>query len=64
TFNNIFSIRGGYKSLFLDDSEESFSIGAGFRQNLIGNINIRFDYSYTDFGRLVDVQKFSLGINF
>ena len=64
TFNNIFSIRGGYKSLFLDDSEESFSIGAGFRQNLIGNINIRFDYSYTDFGRLVDVQKFYLGINF
>lgn len=64
TFNNVFSVRGGYKSLFLDDSEESFSIGAGFRQNLIGNINIRFDYSYTDFGRLVDIQKFSLGINF
>jgi opacity protein-like surface antigen len=64
TYDNMFSIRGGYKSLFLDDSEESFSIGAGFRQNLVGNINIRFDYSYTDFGRLVDVQKFSLGINF
>jgi len=64
TYNNMFSIRGGYKSLFLDDSEESFSIGAGFRQNLVGNINIRFDYSYTDFGRLVDIQKFSLGINF
>ena len=49
---------------FLDDSEESFTLGAGIRQNLLGNINIRFDYSYTDFGRLIDVQKFSLGINF
>jgi opacity protein-like surface antigen len=64
TFDNIFSIRGGYKSLFLDDSEESFTIGAGLRQNVVGNINIQFNYSYSDFGRLVDVQKFTVGINF
>ncbi len=64
TFNNMFSVRGGYKSLFLDNAEESFSLGAGFQQNLVGNINIRFDYSYTDFGRLSDIQKFTLGINF
>lgn len=64
TFNNVFSIRGGYKSMFLDDSEESFTLGAGIRQNMVGNISIRFDYSYSDFGRLSDVQKFSLSINF
>lgn len=63
-FNGIFAVRGGYKSLFLQDSEESFTLGAGFRQNLIGNININFNYSYSDFGRLSDVQKFSVGINF
>ncbi len=63
-FNGIFSIRGGYKSLLLTDSEESFTIGAGFRQNLFGNININFNYSYSDFGRLSEVQKFSIGVNF
>ncbi|MCZ7603962.1 MAG: PorV/PorQ family protein [Melioribacteraceae bacterium] len=63
-FNGIFAIRGGYKSLLLQDSEESFTIGAGFRQNLVGNININFNYSYSDFGRLSEVQKFSIGVNF
>jgi len=63
-FNGIFAVRGGYKSLFLQDSEESFTLGAGFRQNLVGNININFNYSYSDFGRLSEVQKFSVGINF
>ncbi|MDZ7764152.1 MAG: PorV/PorQ family protein [Melioribacteraceae bacterium] len=63
-FNGIFAIRGGYKSLFLDDSEESFTLGAGLTQNIIGNINITFNYSYSDFGRLSSIQKFSVGINF
>jgi opacity protein-like surface antigen len=63
-FSDILSIRGGYKSLFLDDNEESFTLGAGFRQNLMGNINLVFNYSYSDFGRLSDVQKFSVGVNF
>ena len=64
TFNNIFSIRGGYKSLFLEDSEESFSLGAGFQQKLLDNVSIKFDYAYADFGRLDNIQKFSIGILF
>jgi len=64
TFDNIFSIRGGYKSLFLKDSEESFSLGAGFKQQLLDNVSIRFDYAYADFGRLDNIQKFSIGIIF
>ena len=63
-FSGIFAVRGGYKSLLLQDSEESFTLGAGFRQNIVGNININFDYSYSDFGRLSEVQKFSVAINF
>lgn len=64
TFNDLFSIRGGYKSMFLQDSEESFSIGAGIKQYLLGNVAIQFDYAYQDFGRLNNIQKFSLSINF
>ncbi|MBU1097605.1 MAG: hypothetical protein CVV23_11635 [Ignavibacteriae bacterium HGW-Ignavibacteriae-2] len=64
TFNDMFTVRGGYKSLLLEDSEESFTLGAGIKQQIMGNINIRFDYSYSDFGVLKDVQKFSVAINF
>jgi long-subunit fatty acid transport protein len=64
TFDDFFSVRGGYKSMFLQDSEESFSIGAGIKQYFLGNIAIQFDYAYQDFGRLSNIQKFSLSINF
>ncbi len=64
TFENILSLRGGYNSLFLKDSEETFSLGAGIQQLLLGNIAIRFDYAYQDFGRLSNVQKFSLMVTF
>lgn len=64
TFNDLVSIRGGYKSLFLEDSEESFSLGAGIKQHLLGNISIKFDYAYADFGRLDYIQKFTIGVIF
>ena len=64
TFMNIFSIRGGYKSLFLDDSEESFALGFGVQKQIIGNVTLYFDYAYQDFGRLSDVQKFTFAMSF
>ena len=64
TFNNFFSIRGGYKSLFLKNSEETFSLGAGLKQLLLGNVAVQFNYAYQDFGRLNNIQKFSLVVTF
>ena len=64
TFNDFVSLRGGYKSLFLKDSEETFSLGFGLKQLVLGNVSILFDYAYQDFGRLKDIQKFSIAINF
>ena len=64
SFADILSVRAGYKSLFLEDSEESFTLGAGFKQRLMGNMNIQFDYAYADFGRLGNTQKFSVGVKF
>ncbi|KAB2846329.1 MAG: PorV/PorQ family protein [Melioribacteraceae bacterium] len=64
SFKDIFFLRGGYKSLLLDGSEESYTFGAGIKQHLLGNVNIIFDYAYSDFGRLSNIQKFSVGINF
>ena len=63
-FHDLISIRGGYKSLFLQESEESFALGFGIKQILLGNVAIRLDYAYQNFGRLNNIQKFSLGISF
>jgi long-subunit fatty acid transport protein len=64
TFNSFFSLRGGYQSLFLKDSEEKFSLGAGLKQLLLGNISVQFNYAYQDFGRLTNIQKFSVIVTF
>lgn len=64
SFSDVVFLRGGYRSLFLDESEESFTLGVGLKQMLLGNVAVKFDYSYADFGRLEEIQKFSVGITF
>lgn len=63
-YDDFISLRAGYKSLFLPDSEESFSLGFGLKQLIIGNIALKVDYAYQDFGRLSSIQKFTFGITF
>ncbi len=57
------ALRAGYKSLFLQHSEESFTLGAGLNVPVQG-IRFRADYGYEYFGRLKDVQNFSLALVF
>lgn len=65
SFMNIFSLRAGYNSLFLKDSEGGLTIGAGVNSNiLLSAAVVRFDYAYRDFGKLKDVHSFSVGIKF
>jgi long-subunit fatty acid transport protein len=63
-YNDFLFFRAGYKSLFLNNSEESFSLGFGIKQLLVGNVSFKIDYAYQDFGRFSDIQKFSLTISF
>jgi hypothetical protein len=64
SFNKFLFLRAGYKSLFLQDSEEGLTMGAGIVQSLRGLGEMKFDYAYADFGRLNNTQRFSLGIKF
>ncbi len=57
-------LRGGYKSLFLQDSEEEFTLGAGLHQKLLGNMQIYLDYAFQSFVRLESVHKFSILLTF
>jgi hypothetical protein len=60
---NIVFLRAGYKSLFIESSEESFTFGAGLRYDIVGT-NIKFDFGWADFGRLKNVQFISLAIRY
>jgi len=64
TFNQLVSIRGGYKSMFKEDSEEGLSLGGGLKYSVAGVSELRLDYAYVDFGRLNNVQKFTLTLGF
>ncbi|MFQ5603107.1 MAG: PorV/PorQ family protein [bacterium] len=64
TVNNMFFVRGGYKSLFRDESEEGLTFGGGLLLNFKNRHSLIFDYAFADFGLLENVQMFSLGVTF
>ncbi len=59
-WQNIFALRGGYVT---GREEEDFSVGFGFNVP-IPLADFRFDYSYSNFGRLGDVNRFSAHFQF
>ena len=63
-FNNLLFIRGGYKSLFLENTEEGFTAGIGLNIELGSNLSLLFDYAYQEFGVFKNTQHFSVGIKF
>jgi len=61
---NMFFLRAGYKNLFMKDSEEGLTFGAGLAYKLIGNVKLKIDYAYADFGILESVQRVSVALEF
>jgi len=64
TLFNTFSLRGGYRDLFLQDSEGGLMLGAGAKVEVNSVYNIRFDYAWGDYGRLAEAHRFTVGIGF
>jgi len=56
-------LRGGYKALFLDNSEQSFTFGGGLRHDAVGT-NLKIDFGYADYGRLENVQFVAFTVRF
>jgi hypothetical protein len=63
-FNNVFFARGGYKSLFLRDSEQSYTFGFGLNYPIINDINLSLNYGFANYGRLKNVQFIDLIVKF
>jgi hypothetical protein len=61
--NNIISLRGGYKGLFLKDNQEGLTLGAGFYYEL-GVFAVGFDSSYQDFELLDYIHSFGVSLKF
>lgn len=64
SWNDIVFLRGGYNSLFELDSEKGLTLGFGVHYRLVDLVKISLDYAYQNFGRLSNVQYFSVGIDF
>ncbi|MBN1478885.1 PorV/PorQ family protein [candidate division KSB1 bacterium] len=54
-------LRAGYRNLFLKDSEEGLTFGAGAILRF-GTMKLKVDYSYAQFGVFNDIQCFAIGI--
>ncbi len=63
-FNNLFYARTGYKSLFLRDSEQSYTFGFGLNYPIVNDITLALNYGFADYGRLKNVQFIDLVVKF
>lgn len=64
-FMEIFSLRTGYRSIGLVDSEGGLTFGAGFDSELFGGgIRAKLDYAYADYGRLKATNVITLAVAF
>ncbi len=61
-FMNAFAVRGGYRDLFIPDSEGGLVLGAGVNVSVMSNYNLRFDYAWADYGRLDQAHRFTVGL--
>ena len=63
-FDDMISLRGGYKSLFLKDSQEGLTFGVGLRYKRAGFIDIGIDYAFQKFDFLGNVHSFGVILKF
>lgn len=64
TLMKSFSIRGGYRNLFLTNSEGGLEFGTGVNYTFAEGYTLRFDYAWADYGRLLKVNRFTVSIGF
>jgi len=64
TLMKYFSIRGGYRDLFLPYSEGGLELGAGVNYSFSEGYTLRFDYAWADYGRLLKINRFTVSIGF
>jgi opacity protein-like surface antigen len=64
SYNSMIFLRGGYKALFLPNSEQGLTLGFGINYNLTSDLEFTFNYAYADYHRLKNIQYFDIGLIF
>jgi hypothetical protein len=63
-FNELISLRGGYKTLFLEESQEGLTLGFGLRYGGLDVFKIGFDYAFQEFEFLDNIHSFGVNLRF
>jgi hypothetical protein len=63
-FMNLVYLRGGYKSLFQQDSEEGLTLGGGINISQTIGMGMEVNYAYQQFGKFGNLNTFSVGVQF
>ena len=63
-YQDIFFGRVGYKSLYLENSEEGLTWGVGFKIPVSYNTGVKVDYAFADFHRLKNVQYVTVSVTY
>ena len=62
--NNMVFLRGGFKTLFMEDREEGLTLGAGYNFNRSNYFGISIDYAFQNFEHLGDIHTFGFLLTF
>jgi hypothetical protein len=63
-WNDMIALRGGYRSLFMDEPIETWTLGGGVKLAMSGNISVAVDYVYQEFDVFKNVQTISISLSF
>ena len=59
-----FYLRGGYKALFMDESQYGFTFGGGMTLRMMHNVALKLAYAYRGIGLLGKISSYSVGVVF
>ena len=59
----LISLRAGYRTLFMDDSEQGLTLGFGLRHDTVAQ-NFRIDYAWADYGLLHSVHFLTFSVKY
>lgn len=62
--NEMFFLRGGYKSLFLKDSQEGLTLGIGLNYTGLQYLNVAVDYAFHKYRYLGNTHSFGILLKF
>ncbi len=63
-FDERIFLRGGYRSLYENQSEQEYTLGGGLKQKIGNGFGINLDYAYQSYIHLKEIHNFSINLSF